>query len=345
MEGLDLDIPDGKVTCVLGPSGCGKSTLLRLIAGLEEPDSGKVIFDGMDMSLATPEERRIGMVFQDYALYPNFTSRQNVLSYFMFHKKTPELDREAQEKYRRTAELLGVDIEYLMDRKPTHLSSGEKQRVAVGRCITRDPRLLLLDEPFSNLDSKLRTKYRIQLRTLLVRYGVTTVFVTHDQREALALGDLIAIMRDGGVEQVDTAERIYDEPRSLFAADFLNPDPDAPTMNFLPGEAVAPEFGGLVVGARSEGIVVHVGGDAEGNRAPSIEALVAEARPMALRSGTLLCLRAADRDVYVRMRPEDGEPPAAASRVRLSFEAYHLFDGNTGLRVRSVGRYRPASKE
>jgi ABC-type sugar transport system ATPase subunit len=349
MEGLDLDIPDGKVMSVLGPSGCGKSTLLRLIAGLEAPDSGDVLFDGMVMSEATPAERRIGMVFQDYALYPNFTSRENVLSYFIFRKRTPELDLEAREKYRRTAELLGVELEHLMDRMPRTLSSGEKQRVAVGRCITRDPRLLLLDEPFSNLDAKLRAKYRVQLRTLLARYGVTTVFVTHDQREALMLGDLVAVMREGGVEQVGTAEQLYYEPRSAFAAEFLNLDADEPSMNFLPGEAVAPALRGFLVGARSEGISVRPAsgsgaasgaGDAASGEQPSIEAMVVAARPLALGAGTLLCLRAADRELFVRMRPADGEPPPAGERVRLVLEAYHLFDEKTGLRTRSFGRYR-----
>jgi multiple sugar transport system ATP-binding protein len=349
MEELDLDIPDGKVLSVLGPSGCGKSTLLRLIAGLESPDSGEVLFDGMVMSETAPAERKIGMVFQDYALYPNLTSRENVLSWFLFRKRTPELDLEAREKYRRTAELLGVELEQLMDRMPTKLSAGEKQRVAIGRCITRDPRLLLLDEPFSNLDAKLRSKYRTQLRTLLSRYGVTTVFVTHDQREALMIGDLVAIMREGGIEQVGTAQEIYFEPRSAFAAEFLNLDGDEPSMNFLPGDAMGPDLAGYLIGARSEAIAISAdGADAQGGSPggnPSIEAEVADARPMPLGNGALVCLRAAGREVYARTRPEAGPPPAAGSRVRLSLEAYHLFDKATGLRVRSVGAYRPSSKE
>jgi multiple sugar transport system ATP-binding protein len=349
MEGLDLDIPDGKVLSVLGPSGCGKSTLLRLIAGLEAPDSGEVIFDGIVMSETPPAERRIGMVFQDYALYPNFTSRQNVLSWFIFRKRTPELDAEAREKYARTAELLGVDIEYLMERRPTTLSSGEKQRVAVGRCITRDPRLLLLDEPFSNLDAKLRAKYRGQLRTLLTRFGVTTLFVTHDQREALLIGDLVAVMREGGIEQVGTAEQIYYEPRSVFAAEFLNLDGDEPSMSFLPGEAVAPGLSGLLLGARPEGISVLPAADGvpaprPADDRPSIEAVVVEARPLPLGKGALIFLRAADRDVCVKTRAEDGRPPAPGSGAVLAFESCHLFDQKTGLRVRSLGRYRP-SKE
>jgi len=339
MEGLDLDIPDGKVVCVLGPSGCGKSTLLKLIAGLQAPDSGQVIFDGMDISLSPPAQRGIGMVFQDYALYPNFTSRQNILSYFFFRKKTPELEAEAKEKYERTAELLGVDIEYLLDRMPPKLSGGEKQRVALGRCITRDPRVLLLDEPFSNLDAKLRASYRLQLKTLLTRYGVTTVFVTHDQREALVLADKIAIMREGMIEQVGSAREIYDEPRSVFAADFLNPDPEAPAMCFLPGDAVAPEYRGLIVGARSEDISIRPdSGGSPGTGAPFARATVAEDREMPLGTGSILRLRAADRDLYVRMRKEDGPAPAAGSPVLMVFERCHFFDENTWLRTRSFAR-------
>lgn len=338
MEGLDLDIPDGKVLCVLGPSGSGKSTLLKIIAGLEPPDSGRVIFDGMDMSLAPPAERGIGMVFQDYALYPHLSARQNILSYFFFRKKTPELEAEAREKYERTAELLGVDIEYLLDRMPPKLSGGEKQRVALGRCITRDPRVLLLDEPFSNLDAKLRRSYCLQLKTLLARYGVTTVFVTHDQREALILADLIAIMRDGGIEQAGSPREIYDEPRSVFAADFLNPDPEAPAMCFLPGQAVAPEFLGFIVGARSEDISIRPESGGPGTHAPFIRATVVDARELPLGAGTMLTLLATGREFYVKARKENGPAPAPGSTVLMVLERCHLFDENTRIRARSLGR-------
>lgn len=344
MEGLDLDIPDGKVLCVLGPSGCGKSTLLKIIAGLQSPDSGQVIFDGMDMSLAPPAQRGIGMVFQDYALYPNLTSRQNILSYFFFKKKTPELEAEAKEKYERTAELLGVDIEYLLDRMPPKLSGGEKQRVALGRCITRDPRVLLLDEPFSNLDAKLRSSYRLQLKTLLTRYGVTTVFVTHDQREALTLADRIALMRDGRIEQTGSAREIYEEPASVFAADFLNPDPEAPAMCFLPGDAVAPEFRGFILGARSEDISIRPweDGDSAGaaprGAAPFIRATVRDVRDLPLGTGAILGLLAAGREIYVRNRKEDGPVPSPGSPVAVVFERLHLFDENTRLRTRTIVR-------
>src|SRR5512142_74687 len=192
LSDVDLDVPDGTVMAVLGPSGCGKSTLLRLIAGLLPVDSGEVCLDGVDVKGVPPGDRRIGFVFQNYALFP-FTARGNVLSWFKFRRKTPELEAAAAEKYRRTAELLGVELESLLDRMPRTLSGGQQQRVAIARCITRDPRLFLMDEPFSNLDQKLREKYRVHLRRLLKEFGITTVFVTHDQVEALILADRIAL--------------------------------------------------------------------------------------------------------------------------------------------------------
>jgi ABC-type sugar transport system ATPase subunit len=225
LENLSLTIPDGKVMVILGPSGCGKSTLLRLIAGLMPLNSGQICYDGKDMDNIAPSERKIGMVFQNYALYPHFTAKANVLSYFLFKKKTPELDQLAQEKFQKTSELLGVDIEYLMDKQPTTLSGGEKQRVAIGRCITRDPALFLLDEPFSNLDQKLREKYRRQLKKLLRYFRITTVYVTHDQQEALCLADVLTIMNIGSIEQVGTPEEVYNKsmykntwPRTFYSA-------------------------------------------------------------------------------------------------------------------------------
>ena len=180
IDDLSLSIFDGETLVILGPSGCGKTTLLKIIAGLIPPDSGEVRYDGVDVDDVPPGDRRIGMVFQNYALYPHMTSRTNVLSYFLFRKKTPEMDAMAREKYRRTSELMGVELEYLLDRRPTTLSGGEKQRVALGRCITRDPGVFLLDEPFSNLDQALREKYRVNLKTLLRQFNISTVYVTHD---------------------------------------------------------------------------------------------------------------------------------------------------------------------
>ena len=222
IRNLTLRVPDGLTMVILGPSGCGKTTLLRLIAGLITPDSGAVRYDDVDVTDVRPGDRRIGMVFQNYALYPHFESRTNVLSYFLFRKKTPELSALAREKYQRTSELMGVELTALLGRKPGTLSGGEKQRVALGRCITRDAALFLVDEPFANLDQALREKYRVNLKILLKQYAITTVYVTHDHHEALILADLLAIMNRGQIEQIGTCETIYETPRNEFVAGFMN---------------------------------------------------------------------------------------------------------------------------
>ena len=328
IEGLDLEVPDGQVIAVLGPSGCGKSTLLRLVAGLIPVDAGQVLYDGVDMSLVPPAERKIGMVFQNYALYPNYDSRANVLSYFLFRKRTPELAEEAREKYRRTAELLGVELEVLLDRMPRTLSGGERQRVAIARCITRDPRLFLLDEPFSNLDQKLRERYRSQLRVLLKEFSITTIYVTHDQVEALILADQIALMNSGRIEQVGSAREIYDEPRSLFAADFINFEPEAPSINILDGEAVGPEFSGSTIGVRPEHISL---GDRPGR--PSVEARLADIRPIPMREMSVLCLKAGGAEIFARAKDVQGM--REGDTVRVSMERFHLFDKHSGLRTKT----------
>ena len=250
----DLVVPEGRTLVVLGPSGCGKTTLLNLIAGLETPDHGRVLYDGQDMADVKPGGRRIGMVFQDYALFPHLTSEKNILSYFLFRPKTPELNEEARRRFERTSELMGVDIEYLLDRMPAGLSGGEKQRVALGRCITRDPSVFLLDEPFANLDAQLRERYRLNLKQLLSQFGITTVYVTHDQQEALVLADSIAVMNHGRIEQTGDYPGLYSEPVSLFVASFFNPDPATPAINVFDGELIGPDLIGKVVGVRPEDI-------------------------------------------------------------------------------------------
>ena len=175
MRDLSLTVPDGKTMVILGPSGCGKTTLLKVITGLMQPDAGVVRYDHVEMKDIPPGARRIGMVFQSYALYPHYTARSNVLSYFLFRKKTPELNALAKAKYERTSELMGVELAHLLDRKPPTLSGGEEQRVALGRCITRDAEVFLVDEPFANLDQALREKYRVNLKVLLRQFDITTV--------------------------------------------------------------------------------------------------------------------------------------------------------------------------
>lgn len=328
IENLNLNIPDGKTMVILGPTGCGKTTLLRLIAGLMEPDSGEIRYDGVNMENTPPKERRIGMVFQNYALYPHFTSKTNILSYFVFKKRTPELDKIAKEKYRKTSELLGVDIAYLLDKKPTHLSGGEKQRVALGRCITRDPALFLLDEPFSNLDQKLREKYRVNLKTLLSHFNITTVYVTHDQQEALMLADLIAIMNIGRIEQVGTCQDIYNNPKSIFVAEFLNLDIDTPAINLIDGEYVAQELKEMIVGVRPEDIEVF-----EEKRKDHIMGTIVDVRNIPLKNKATLRIRIYGNEVYVRYPRE--KDLSIDDRVWIHFKRYHIFDTNSGQRVQS----------
>ena len=232
---VTLRVPDGHTMVVLGPSGCGKTTLLKLIAGLLTPDSGYVLYNDVDMKDVPPGKRRIGMVFQNYALYPHVTSRTNVLSYYLFRKKTPALDALARAKFERTSELMGVELAYLLDRKPTTLSGGEKQRVALGRCITRDAAVFLVDEPFANLDQALREKYRVNLKRLLESSSITTVYVTHDHHEALLLADMLAIMERGQLEQVGTPQEIYEAPKTAFVAGFLNMHTGAPPISLIDG--------------------------------------------------------------------------------------------------------------
>jgi multiple sugar transport system ATP-binding protein len=340
IDGLDLEIPDGKVLAILGPSGCGKSTLLRIIAGLAPLDSGRVLFDGVDSRDLPPSERKIGMVFQNYALYPNFDSKTNVLSYFMFRKKTPELEKQKEELYRRTAELLGVEIEKLMGRMPKGLSGGEQQRVAIARCITRDPRLFLLDEPFSNLDAKLREKYRVQLRVLLKQFNITTVYVTHDQVEALILADLIALMNGGRIEQVGSAQEIWDTPRNVFAADFLNFEPETPAINLIDGELVSAEYSRYTLGARPEHLVLSPLGPAspqDGAAASGarVRAKVVDLRPVPLRKLCIVTLRVAGAELYARVPV--GSSYARGQELEVSFAKCHLFDKESGLRERTIG--------
>ncbi len=334
IEALDLEVPDGTVMAVLGPSGCGKSTLLRLIAGLMPLDAGEVLFDGVDVKGVPPGDRRIGFVFQNYALYP-FRSRWNVLSYFKFRPHTPALEAAAAEKYRRTAALLGVELERLLDRMPRTLSGGEQQRVAVARCITRDPRLFLMDEPFSNLDQKLRERYRVQLRRLLKEYGITTVFVTHDQVEALILADRIALMNEGRIEQVGTAQEIYDAPRSLFAAEFLNFEPETPAINLVEGAALSPELGQYRAGFRPESGLIGARAAGAPPGSPRLEAEVLDCMDMPLRGLRILCVRAAGSELYVRLDRTEGF--TRGERVPLAIARLHLFDPKDGRRIETRG--------
>ena len=222
LDDLSLTILPGETLSVVGPSGCGKSTLLRLIAGLIQPESGEVYFDGKPMNAHSPRERRIGMVFQNYALYPHMAVQDNMGFFWRLRRRRKQ---EITERVRQTAQLLKLDVGTLLGRLPRHLSGGEQQRVAVGRCLSREPTVFLLDEPFSNLDAHLRERSRREVKKLLAMFAVTTVFVTHDQHEAIAMGDRLAVMRKGKIVQVGTYREMYKDPLDSFVAGFLGDPP------------------------------------------------------------------------------------------------------------------------
>ncbi len=328
IQNLNLTIPNGKVMVILGPSGCGKTTILRLIAGLIKPDTGEVRYNGVDMAKVPPGERRIGMVFQSYALYPHLTSRTNILSYFFFRPKTPELDALAQAKFKRTSELMGVEIKHLLDRMPPTLSGGEKQRVALARCITRDPVVFLLDEPFSNLDQNLREKLRVNLKALLNQFQLTTVYVTHDQQEALILADLLAVMSRGKIEQVGTYEQVYHRPRNLFVAEFLNLDLHTPPMNRLEGHRVAPAFDGRIVGVRPADIVVS-----REPREDGVRGTLADKRLLTVKDLAILTIRVEGELIHAYASAR--ALWSVGDEVWLSFTRYHVFDAKTGERLQT----------
>jgi multiple sugar transport system ATP-binding protein len=224
VDDVSLRIEDGEFVVLVGPSGCGKSTLLRMIAGLEDVTAGTVRIDGADVTDLAPRRRDVAMVFQTYALYPHMTVRQNI-GYGLKVRRTPKA--EARRRVDEVAELLGLSE--LLERRPAQLSGGQRQRVAMGRAIVREPKAFLMDEPLSNLDAKLRVGMRASLAQLHGRLGVTTVYVTHDQTEAMTLGQRVAVMRDGRILQADTPQRLYREPADVVVAGFIG----TPAMNLV----------------------------------------------------------------------------------------------------------------
>jgi multiple sugar transport system ATP-binding protein len=240
VDDVSLTIGSGEFLVLVGPSGCGKSTLLRMIAGLEEVTAGTISIGGRDVTELPPRARDIAMVFQSYALYPHMTVRQN-LGYGLKVRKTSK--REVAERVARAADLLGLDE--LLDRKPAALSGGQRQRVAMGRAIVREPQAFLMDEPLSNLDAKLRVSMRAQLGALHGRLATTTIYVTHDQIEAMTLGQRVAVMRDGRIQQVDTPQALYARPANLYVAAFIG----SPAMNLVEAEVASGQvrFGGFTI--------------------------------------------------------------------------------------------------
>jgi multiple sugar transport system ATP-binding protein len=301
VDAVDLDIADGELLVLVGPSGCGKSTLLRMIAGLEEVSGGTVAIGGRDVTGRQPKDRDIAMVFQSYALYPHMTVRRNI-GYPLKLAKAPK-DVIA----RRVAEVAEVlQLTEVLDRKPSQLSGGQRQRVAMGRAIIRQPRAFLMDEPLSNLDAKLRVEMRAEIARLQRELAVTTVYVTHDQTEAMTMGTRVAVLRDGRIQQVAEPQRLYDDPVNLFVATFIG----SPAMNLFAGtvEPSRPAAGADGVGGADSGLEIRLGG-----QSLALTPDLVEAHP---RVHELVGQR-----VAVGIRPEalrlvdDGPPPGRTIRA------------------------------
>lgn len=246
VDDLSLKIPSGDVLAILGPSGCGKSTLLRLVAGTLLPDSGHILYDNVDLRDIPLRERGIGMVFQEGALIPHWVAGRSVGFFLSLRKR----EHEVPERVRRISKITGIGLDQLLERRPAQLSGGERQRVAIARALTRDMRVLLFDEPFANLDAKLRAESRVELNRLLHEFPITAIYVTHDQTEAVSLSHRIAVMREGRLEQMGTYPQLYSSPVNRFVATFVG----TPPINLFPGRVEngcwhGENFGGYTIRA------------------------------------------------------------------------------------------------
>jgi ABC-type sugar transport system ATPase subunit len=313
---VSLEIRDGEFMVLVGPSGCGKSTLLRIVAGLEEATAGSVAIDGEVVDTLEPRERDVAMVFQSYALYPHMTVRNNLAFPLRIAKHPRSFIRD---RVGAVADLLGLDA--FLDRKPRALSGGQMQRVALGRALVRDPQVFLFDEPLSNLDARLRTEMRAELKALHRTLGTTMVYVTHDQVEAMTLGDRIAVMNEGSLQQVATPLEAWNRPANRFVAGFLG----SPPMNVVSGAAAdvlrpAGAPAGCSVGFRPEAATLGGGVESE---VELVEALGSTALVHLKMAGEKIVVATAEREL-----PEGG-----TARFRVSAEDLHLFDGETGVRL------------
>lgn len=326
IHGVNVDIEDGEFVALVGPSGCGKSTLLRMIAGLEPINGGTIAIGDRVVNSLPPAERDIAMVFQTYALYPHKTVAQNM----GFALKVAGVDKaEIARRVQEAAEILSL-TEYL-DRKPRHLSGGQRQRVAMGRAIVRDPQVFLFDEPLSNLDAKLRIQMRTEIKELHQRLKTTTVFVTHDQIEAMTLADRIVVMQGGRIEQIGTPLELYDNPANEFVATFIG----APSMNLLPGHLAdgrikvgdqdfsGPAGSGPVkLGVRPEHLALADAGLA-------MEVKVVEPTG----SETMVFLRFGEQDVTAVFRERHAFTPGQIIHLALDPAQLHCFDAETQMRM------------
>jgi multiple sugar transport system ATP-binding protein len=346
LKGIDLEAKTGEFIALVGPSGCGKSTLLAMIAGLETISSGEIRIDGRLVNSVAPKDRDIAMVFQSYALYPTMTVRQNI-TFGMESRRVPRgLQDEA---VKRVAALL--QIEPLLQRKPGQLSGGQRQRVAMGRALVRDPKLFLFDEPLSNLDAKLRVEMRSEIKRLHQRVGKTTIYVTHDQVEAMTLASRIAVMHKGELQQFDVPRMVYDRPVNMFVASFMG----SPAMNFLSAEvadaqasalrlsggegapltvALASPLAGkgvgapIVLGVRPEHISLHRPDRAADNRVSAVvPATVEIVEPTGAE--TMVGLRLAGREITARFEPHEAPEVGQTVTLALDMSKACLFDAAT----------------
>jgi multiple sugar transport system ATP-binding protein len=336
LHGVDIEIPDGSFTALVGPSGCGKSTLLRMIAGLEHITGGEIRIASKVVNDMPPKARDIAMVFQNYALYPHMTVRDNMA----FSLNLAKLDKATiEQKVKRAAEILALG-DYL-DRYPRQLSGGQRQRVAMGRAIVRDPQVFLFDEPLSNLDAKLRVAMRSEIKELHQRLKTTSIYVTHDQIEAMTMGDQIVVMRDGRIEQTGSPLQLYDHPANQFVAGFIG----SPAMNFLPGtlrRANGSAFVELNDGTRlpappssaADGIPVVFGTRPEHLSLASeggIPASIVVMEPTGM--DTFIACRHHGIDIAAVFRERHDFAPGTQVHLVPDLSRAHLFDAQTGQRI------------
>ena len=331
-----FEIPDGQLIGLLGPSGCGKSTTLNLICGLEAPTQGRIFFGEEDVTNLPPENRGVGLVFQNYALYPHMTVLQNILFPLQNLKGEARLSKEDMLRRAEEAARL-VQIDMLLDRRPSELSGGQQQRVAIARALVKTPRVLLLDEPLSNLDARLRLQTREEIRRIQRETGITTIFVTHDQEEAMSISDLIIVMKDGIVHQIGKPQAVYDEPCNLFVATFLG----TPQINLFEGrvekgtlyigrDAIlkldCPDREKLTVGVRPEGFVLQEDGPL---------CCTLQAVEVMGRDHSVVSTHPAAGAVIRSIIPSEETPHGKQGTVRFRLKPFklHLFNSETGERV------------
>ncbi len=332
LHGVDINIPDGSFTVLVGPSGCGKSTLLRMIAGLENISGVEFDIGGRVVNQVPPKERDIAMVFQNYALYPHMTVRDNMAFSLLLAKKDKAF---IDERVNKAAGILGLAP--LLERFPRQLSGGQRQRVAMGRCIVRDPQVFLFDEPLSNLDAKLRVAMRTEIKELHQRLKTTSIYVTHDQIEAMTMADQIVVMHDGRIEQTGTPLELYDHPANQFVAGFIG----SPSMNFISGT----QQGGALVTASGARLPLSAAQAANDGRAMTygirpehldiaddgVEAEVVVIEPTG--SETQLFARLGEQEIVAIFRERHAFAPGQRIRLRPRAEVAHLFDATTGQRI------------